>query len=357
MPFIDFNLQLTPKTCLKWFLLKSTSLLYSYLNHRWRHSYQNSPEKVTAVKTPTISVGNITVGGSGKTPMIDWLLSYFEERDLKCSVLTRGYKAERENELEKLDQTSADINKKEKYGDEPWLLFQKHPTSTFYVSPNRSASARLATKHSDLILLDDGMQHLKLQRDLNIVLVDSVTGVGNGEILPLGPLREPLKCFNRADVIIYTKSNLKPHSDIQKFIAPYLNPGTPEFISQYTPSQVLSSDGQAFSIETLQGKRCFLFSGIGNPKSFENVIESTGGIVFDHLILKDHQDYDESTIQQIIKRQDQAQFDYLVCTEKDWVKLEKWETQLPAIYRLEMKVKIEEGFSQFIEEWWKNINA
>lgn len=353
MSFIDFNLQLTPRTVLKWLILKGFSKVYGFLNRRWYRSYQKHPERITHVNTPVISVGNITVGGSGKTPMIDWLLTFFEEKKISCSVLTRGYKADRENELEKLDRNSADFTRKEKYGDEPWLLFQKHKNSTFYISPNRSASAKEAIKHSDLILLDDGMQHLKLHRDLNIVLVDSVTAVGNGELIPLGPLREPLKNLNRADVVLYTKSNLTQNSTTQALISPFLSSNTPEFKSQYLPCFIVSPKGEKLPLSTLKEKKCFLFSGIGNPKSFEKAIEAVNGIVEDHLILKDHQDYDQSTVSKVIDKTSSQLFDYLICTEKDWVKLEKWKDKLPLIYRLEMRVKIEEGFFKFMEEWSK----
>lgn len=355
MPFIDFNLRLSYRSFLKWVFLRLLSSLYGFINRFWYRSFQKKPEKITHINTPVISVGNITVGGSGKTPMIDWLLSYFERKSVNCSVLTRGYKADRENELEKLDQNSADITKKAKYGDEPWLLFQKHPASTFYISPNRSASAKLATEHSDLILLDDGMQHLKLARDLNIVLIDTITGVGNGHLIPLGPLREPLKHLDRADVIIYTKSNLARGTSVQKQISPYLPPGVPQFHSQFVPKALLAPDGKRTSLMNLIGKSCFLFSGIGNPKSFEKAVEAAGGNIKDHLVLKDHQDYDEATISEVLLHTSNQPFDYLICTEKDWVKLERWKEKLPLIYQLEMRVELEDHFSLFLEKWWESL--
>ncbi len=298
-----------------------------------------------------ISVGNITLGGTGKTPLIDWFLDFCTDENITPAVLTRGYKAERTAELQILSQQTAVSGNSRIFGDEPWLLFNRHPQYMFYISPNRILAAQYAEKSADLLLLDDGMQHLKLNRNLNIVLIDSVAGIGNGRIFPLGPLREPLSSLSRADAVVYSKSNLASTEPIRRQIKHFLPSGIPEFESRYLPIELLPSENQAppLSIETIKGKKCLLFSGIGNAKAFAETVSRIGGNVVDNLVLEDHQEYHQALLQKIKAFIDNHPHDFIICTEKDWVKLEPQKKQLPLFYRLIMKVEMEADFISFIK--------
>ncbi|MBU2512233.1 tetraacyldisaccharide 4'-kinase [bacterium] len=306
-------------------------------------------------KKPVLSIGNITMGGTGKTPMIDWFLTYFSRQNTRASVLTRGYGARRSRKTKVLDKQTTKNENYVDFGDEPWLLFKHHPQFKFYISPKRVQSARIAEDCSDILLLDDGMQHIRLNRTLNIVLLDCVSGVGNGQMFPLGPLREPLENLSRADIIIYSRSNLVSSINLRKKMKSFIPEKTPQFDSGYIPAELISchkNSPQAAS--SIANKRCLLFSGIGNPTAFEKTIQDLGGKILDHLILSDHQKYDSSMRQKLKSFITGKDHDYVICTEKDWVKLEYYAEEYPPFWYLTMKVEMGEDFTFFMDDFMKN---
>lgn len=350
MSLLDFQIELSRKTLIKWVFLKGLSLIYTCLVHIWLAAYRSRIKTGWSAPMPVISIGNITLGGTGKTPMVDWLLTFLNQKELQPAVLTRGYKAKRTEKNQILNRETSQTGDRTRFGDEPWMLFQKHPHTTFYISPDRVKSARQA--QADLLILDDGMQHLKLNRDLEILLIDSVAGIGNGKIFPLGPLREPLNSLSRADVVLFTKSNLVPSKAIRERICSHLRQGVGHFDSEFLPSQLLSSSSpESIPPSSLEERECLLFSGIGNPGGFTKTVQSIGAIVQDHLIFEDHQKYNSETVDRLKRFIENRQYDYLICTEKDWVKLEPWKVQLPEIHRLKMIMHVDPAFSTFLNRW------
>ena len=353
MSLLDFQIELSRKNLVKWIFLKGLSLIYAGLIHIWLAAYRFKIKNGWSAQVSVISIGNITLGGTGKTPMVDWLLSFLNEKEVIPAVLTRGYKAKRTEKLQILNQETSHKEDRVQFGDEPWLLFQNHPHISLYISPDRIESARQAQAQADILILDDGMQHLRLNRDLEIILIDSVSGIGNGKIFPLGPLREPIQSLSRADVVVYTKSNLVPSQTIKNQICGHLREGVRHFDSEYLPSQLLSSTGKPpISPASLENKKCLLFSGIGNPAGFTKTVSSTGALVQDHLIFDDHQEYNSGTINRLKQFIDSCPYDYLICTEKDWVKLETWQSELGEVHRLKMKMEIDPAFSNFLNNWF-----
>ncbi len=356
MAFIDFNLQPSPGTFLKWLFLRLISFIYGFLVRTRLSLYRLGLKKVYNSKKFVVSVGNITVGGTGKTPITDWLLSYCERRKIKTAVLTRGYKAEKTSPLQILNGDTAEKGNSRTYGDEPWMLFQRHPQTTFYIGSNRVQSARLAEKEADLLLLDDGMQHLGLNRELNLVLIDCRAIIGNGHLIPLGPLREPLHSLSRADAIIYTRTELAAPAAVEQELATYIDSGLPTFNARFLPHKLISSkNGKEKNIEELQGMRVVLFSGIGNPGAFTKTIEQTGCIVTNHMVLTDHVSYTPSVVEKLRQTLLKQAADFVICTEKDWVKLETIKEQLPEFWYLTLKVDIDEEFKTFLARHLKNL--
>lgn len=352
MAFLDFQIELSWKNMGKWLFLKGLSLVYRCLVSIWLTAYHLRLKNGWTAQVSVISVGNITVGGTGKTPLIDWLLSFMSEKELKPAVLTRGYMAKRTEKIQLLNRETAGAGDSDRFGDEPLLLFHHHPHIPIYISPDRVASAKQAQMDADILLLDDGMQHLRLNRDLDILLIDTVSGIGNGQIIPLGPLREPLDSLSRADIIIYTKSNLVASQAIREKIHRHLRKGTRQFDSQFLPDQLFSSSNPSpLSPACLENRKCLLVSGIGNPDSFTKTIQVTGAIVQDHLIFSDHQVYDLETIDRINRFAEKQPYDYLICTEKDWVKLEPQKNELPEMFRLKMKMHLDLEFIHFLNNW------
>lgn len=349
MAFLDPTLQFK-RNGWKWIFLRSASLIYETVIRCWLLLYRSGLKSSASVSVPVVSVGNITVGGTGKTPLIEWLSGYFENRGKKVAVLTRGYKAKRQGRYRVLDRTAATKGGWEQFGDEPWWLFKSHPEIRIHISPDRVGAARKAQKEADLLLLDDGMQHLKLARSLDIVLVDTEKGFGNGQILPLGPLREPLRGLERADAILFTKSNLASRDRMPSLLVEAVAPKTPKYDCQYLPLHLLSSFGDRIVPPSeVKNGSCGLFSGIGNPASFEAAVKKLGVGAVEHLILPDHCSYDGGSLRKLMAFFNQHRFDFFICTEKDWVKLEGRKGELPEIFRLKMALQPNPMFVRFLD--------
>lgn len=350
MAFLDFNLKPNLFSLPKWVLLRILSFVYGILFQIWYSPYKKGSKKPYTPQKKTISIGNITVGGTGKTPMIDWLLGYCSKRKLVPAVLTRGYRSEGKDELRILNRQSALKTDRRVFGDEPWMLLQKHPQINIFVSQNRVDSAKKAEQNADLLLLDDGMQHLALNRSLNIVLVDCLAGFGNGQLLPLGPLREPLNNLERADVIIYTRTNLADPQRLQEIVKPFKKESASEFQSKLIPGEIVcSKNNEPISISELKDKSCRLFSGIGNPDSFSALINQLGCHVREHLVFSDHHIYNSKSVNQLKDYLKPDETDFYICTEKDWVKLEPIKDQLPEFWYLRVRLDIEEGFERMLD--------
>jgi tetraacyldisaccharide 4'-kinase len=351
MPFLDANLQLTRQTAPRWLVLKTLSCIYSTLVSGRLRVYRHRKPQRAAVKV--ISIGNITVGGTGKTPLVDWILAFCDRRRLHPAVITRGYKAKRESNLQILNRDSAQRGCPDRFGDEPWLLFRQHPQFTYYITPDRVRAAELASRQADLILLDDGMQHLRLHRDLDIVLIDATSGIGNGEPIPLGPLREPLKSLSRIDVVIYTRTNLVSAEPLRSKLAPFIADSVLQVDCAYVADRLEpSNESGSLPPSVISGRKCLLFSGIGNPSAFSATIRNVGGVVVDHLVFEDHQPYDTLTLSKIRRRATEIHYEYLICTEKDWVKLETAKAVLPLFHRLRMRMEPAAEFVRFLENWF-----
>lgn len=348
---LDFNLKISDGKPARWLMLKLLSMIVHFLNRLWLALYRSGLKKSHKASKPVISIGNITMGGTGKSPMIDWILEYLKERKVRPAVLTRGYKAEKAEQVRILDAQSAETGDSRVFGDEPWLIHKRHPDVKLYISPDRTTSSKMAEKEADLLLLDDGMQHLKLNRDLNVVLIDSLSGIGNGQLFPLGPLREPLSSLSRADVVVFTRTNLTPADPLQERLRPFIPESATQYRSRYiVQSLVRASDGNIEDPVIVRLKRCFLFSGIGNPASFEETVSQLHGKITDHLVFNDHQDYDEQSLQIIRERVAKTDPDIVICTEKDWVKLETCRDRLPEFYWLKMKMEIDGKFGRRLEQ-------
>lgn len=284
--------------------------------------------------------------------MIDWLMGFSENMNLSPIVLTRGYKAKRVNELRILNQNTAIQDRWHNFGDEPWLLFQNHRDSQLYVSANRVKAANLAKDQADILLLDDGMQYLKLARDLNIVLIDATSGLGNGQIIPLGPLREPIKGLSRADVILFTKVNLLAYPGSLDSLTKILpKTAVPRFKCDFLPECLISSNGSVRSLNSMKNEKTVLLSAIGDPDGFEKSVKSVGMEVIDHLIFPDHFDFNQQSLSNLNRFFEQNMGSHIICTEKDWVKLEEWQSSLPEIFRLKMGMVPEPAFHLFFQNF------
>ncbi len=267
-------------------------------------------EGITRAKVPVISVGNITVGGTGKTPMVIDLVQRLERPEQEIAVIARGYKAQ-----------------KGRPGDEELLIRRRAPGATYIANPNRAQGAAEAIRTgADVIVLDDGFQHRALARDLDIVLIDATSPFGFDYVLPRGLLREPVQGLQRADVIIVTRCDSATQevlADIHARLTE-LADGCPVLSCSHKPSAISQADGTTLSNKPrafLQGKKVFAFSGLASPHAFEQTITSLGATIIASRRYPDHHSYTAGEIRSLINDENSRDVDLFVTSEKDAVKI------------------------------------
>ena len=281
-------------------LLYPLSVLYGAIVRFRALLYVNGWLKQKRLKGTVISVGNLTVGGTGKTPMVMWLAEKFIADGKRVAILSRGYRG--------ANETSDEIE---------LMKFRLQGRASFGVGKNRFAEGwRLESQQSiDVFLLDDGFQHLQLARDLDILLMDASSSLQGETLLPAGRLREPLSAMSRANLIVFTRAETIP--------------GTNEAIQKLTQFPVfaaatrllgfrrLGSEIQLQSVEEIGGGPFFAFCGLGNPDAFLRDLRNWGLAVCGQAIFPDHHRYESRDIAKIMQEGQRAGSNAFVTTEKD----------------------------------------
>jgi tetraacyldisaccharide 4'-kinase len=284
-------------------------------------AYSIGFKKIYRAKVPVISVGNLTVGGTGKTPMTDFLAKWMQRHDIKVSIVSRGYGGEYTDPVMRVVLEGAQATKPASCGDEPFLLARKNASIPVFVARRRALGVKAAEEAgAELIILDDGFQHRAVHRDLDIVLLDSERPFGNGHMLPVGQLREPCSSLKRSHLLVVTRSlpdvESTPTSD------------KPTLFSQHKISQSLSSlSGDVLHMADLIGKSCVAFAGIARPEDFFAALKENHLTLKEEIPLADHQVYDDTLITRLSKSCQGA--DVLITTEKDAVKLAEGNLPIP----------------------------
>lgn len=259
------------------------------------------------VEVPVISVGNITTGGTGKTPLVIWLCSLLAKKGVKTAVLTRGYKAERGN-----------------VGDEAAILAKACPQAKVIVDSDRFAGASKATgeHQAQALVMDDGFQHRRLKRDLDIVAIDATCPFGYGRLLPAGLLREPIHAIRRADAVVITRYDRITAISTERLVSRIekIKPGITIAKAVHHHPYAKGTKGTVLSLDELRRKKIFAFCGIGNPDAFLQRLREYGMDVLGSTIYNDHHSYTESDIGEICAEAKEAGAEMILSTEKDWVK-------------------------------------
>lgn len=301
-------------------LLIPASLLYVVIQRVRSFCYKNGLLKSSKLPRPTISIGNITVGGTGKTPFTAWLAGELIGRGYRVAVLSRGYGGSLEGTCAIVsDGVTIQLSPQES-GDEPYLLARSVPRLIVVIGSDRYSAGCLALErlHPDLFLLDDGFQHLKLQRNLDIVLLDWRNPFGNGHCLPAGLLREPLTALERAGLIIRTRCE---QDDGVSMLA-----GIPCYDSRHQLGEAipLTTGAATVPLASFVGKSVVAFAGIAEPDRFFKGLREFGINLVGVVTLPDHIRYDNVQIAALENAL--YKFDTTICltTEKDGVKLAGW---------------------------------
>jgi tetraacyldisaccharide 4'-kinase len=297
-----------------------------------------------------ISVGNITVGGTGKTPTVEFIAGKLHERGFKVAVLSRGYKRKGKGTGIVSDGKTILLGP-EDAGDEPYMLARRLKNVPVLVGSDRYELGRFALQRFplDVVILDDGFQHIRLKRDLDILLVDGEKGFGNGRLLPRGPLREPLSGIGRAGLILINKASTE-NPEVEGDITSN-HPHPVLFRSSYRAKGLVSlwKNGRA-GLEILNGARVIAVSAIAEPSSFLNLLSSLGGRVVSEASFPDHHGYTMKDLEAIVEEAMVVRAEFIVTTEKDAVKLERLEprTGVP-VYYLEIGLDMHGGEQMFMD--------
>lgn len=314
-----------------------------------------------------VVVGNVTVGGTGKTPVVEKFARNLQERGRQVAILSRGYGSKREGKFKRfwrwLTQSAEPPPRvvsdghelfltADEAGDEPYMLAKNLPGVVVLVDKNRVKAGRYAIRRYgvDTLLLDDGFQYLPLRGQLNLLLVDKTNPFGNHKLLPRGILREPIKHISRASYIFLTKSDGTPDPELEALLEKY-NPKAEVIECTHQPQYLNSVFGEEqLPLERLKGARVAAFSGIAVPESFEALLRKHGAQIVVNRRFFDHHRFTEDEIDQYFDQANVAQVDLVVTTEKDAVRIpQSWVPHNAPFFYLRLEVKILRGAKDFDE--------
>ena len=299
------------------------------------------------VGVPVISVGNITAGGTGKTPVVDFLARHFLEKGKRVAVVSRGYGRSSSGMIVVSDGKEI-LATAEQCGDEPLLLARRNPAACVVVDEQRVRGAKFAIKefNAEVIVLDDGFQHRAIRRTLDLVLIDAMYPPFHIPMLPAGTRRETLSALGRASGVILTKADAAANLDTVKAkIRRYTK--VPIFVSRYRPEAFRrAKTGFSINMNSARGKSAVAFCGIAQPESFRQALVSIGMQIVDFMPFGDHHIFTREELQRVLESFKKHEASYIVTTEKDVTRCSDEAGQAlidhEPVFFLEMNVSIDE---------------
>jgi tetraacyldisaccharide 4'-kinase len=312
------------------------------------YSHISKPGRLPA---RVISIGNLTLGGTGKTPAVIAVAKHAKRLGLDPVVLTRGYKG-RVKGPAFVSRGGETLLGPEEAGDEACLMAEQLSGVPVIIGRKRFLAGKFALENLDpkideaeyhtVFILDDGFQHRALHRDTDVLLIDATNPFGNGRLFPEGRLREPLSAMKRADIIVITKSDMAGRISVESTVQKVRkhNPYAPVFTANHRPVSLVKPSGLPTPLDKLMGKDVYVFSGIANPSYFKAMLASKGAEVVRFKKFRDHHAYRQSDIDKIIRSA--AGMD-IITTEKDMVKLRGLDNT-ENILALKIEFSVEDGF-------------
>lgn len=293
-----------------------------------------------------ISVGNITWGGTGKTPLVSYIASLLNKGGRKVAIISRGYKQKGSGGSDLKDYGRI-------MGDEPYMLQKRLAGIPVIVDRKRKRSIIKAVSEFgvDTVILDDGFQQWGIKKDLEVVTIDAVNPFGNGFLLPRGILRQPLSTLKAADIFVLTKTDLVSDLRFVKLELARINPDAMIIESVHNPKDffMLGNEAVSLGIDTFKGRTAALFCAIGDPDSFKDVIQKIGVKIGVFFRFRDHHKFSQDDLDNIIHEAKRNRINTLITTEKDAVRLEGLSTEAEDfkiyVLRIDLKTKDnEQGF-------------
>lgn len=324
------------------FILYLASFVYGLIVKIIKYVYRVGIFRRHQLGKPVISVGNITWGGVGKTPLVELIAEFIKQQDLKPVVLMRGYKGKKDAGTLISDEA---MTLERSLNDVPVIVGKDRV---------QGATAFLEKQSADVFLLDDGFQHRRVKRDMDIVALDATNPFGNGCLIPRGILREDLKSLSRADLFVITKSdighvnvgNIKKRLKTIAADVPII-----ETIHQPECFERLH-DGEEFDVNLIKDQSICSFCSIGDPQSFEKTLVALGAQLKRNFSFRDHHWYEHRDIQEIVDYAKSQDIQYIVTTLKDAVKLDEHADLFGEdlqCWILKMKIRIIHGKGEFFD--------
>jgi tetraacyldisaccharide 4'-kinase len=307
-----------------------------------RTLYARGLLRTEKLPAPVISVGNLTVGGTGKTPVVACLAALWRDRGKRVAILSRGYGGRiqcptRLSDGEHLYRRPPEV------GEEPYWLARALPGVAVYTGAGRYAAGLAAWKEfkPDLFLLDDGFQHFQLHRDLDVVLLDAAYPFGNGYLLPRGPLREPLTALNAAQIIILTRFDPRHQANLLAIQKRF--PDKMVLTASISPVRITSyPGGQAEAPEVVRHRTLMAFAGLARPEVFTATLQDLGVDLKGFKIFPDHHNYTHQEVHNLAAAAQARGAEALITTGKDWARLgERWDEGL-LLWVLEVEARLNE---------------
>ena len=309
--------------------------------------YQQGVKKSKRLPRPVVSVGNLTVGGTGKTPMTMWVSRYLAATGKRVAILSRGYRRQSEKPFLLVSNGNDILAGPKEAGDEPFLMASRCPGIIVAVGANRYELGCwvLEQQEVDCFVLDDGFQHLNLERDVNLLLIDVSDVSGLNSLLPMGKLREPLSGARRASEIIFTRAESQEDTEaVRQVLESALGEPIVPIMTRFHATGIFCGGSDVVHDPFwLQGKRVCLFSGIANAGSFRRLVERLEAQVVEEMIYPDHMAYTLETLEEIQRRASQAQPEVLLTTEKDFVKVRPLWTNTDPVWAMSIGLQFLDG--------------
>jgi tetraacyldisaccharide 4'-kinase len=334
-------------------LLKAASLFYCLGLRLNRLSYRLGLFPTRRLKVRVISVGNLTLGGTGKTPIVIMIAENLRDHGFKPAILSRGYGGSSREQVNVVCDGQQVLLSADVAGDEPRMIAERLRNIPVLTGKNRYLTGNYAIDQFgvDTLILDDGFQHRALSRDLNILLFDQNQPLGNGNLFPAGELREPAKESDRADLICITRCLRSANST---FLQAHLPRNAAVVKTALKANSLIRLDNHAaLDVEMLKDLPVAAFCGIAKPGDFKTTLETAGARVVFFRALPDHHRYDADELQSLDRQAREAGAKYVLVSEKDSVKIDAAMLSIPVL-KLVVDVEILEGREVFTKLLLKN---
>ncbi len=339
-----------------WARLALWPLSLPYRTATWIHlaAYRSGWLTRERVPVPLVSVGNLSVGGTGKTPLVARICSLLAEQGMRTAVVSRGYKRRGDQDLIVVSRGDGKgpLVDVAAAGDEPYLLACALPDSAVVVATRRTEGAHLAARELgvDVVVADDGYQHHRLARDLDLLVMDATAPTDSGWVLPAGALREPLHATSRASALVLSRCDIAPDTARVEALFRRHNPTAPVFHTAARLHEVVVHDGRRLDPSALSGEPVVAFCGIGKPGLFRQDLIRAGMKVVVFAPFPDHHWYTDDDLKALSRRAKDAGATHWITTEKDFVRLSDQQRRAYPIGRLRIVVEVreEQQFRSFL---------